>query len=259
MINFKLEKSMYDKFIDKKELTTKELLELGFNNHDLSKLVEDGKIRRVKRGVYDLEKIDGLFNYALILASKRNKDFERYNLALKRCLEIEPNNGRVHTKLFLDSLYKNDFKQAMESIRILGNSNNKSYTIDSNLWLYMLSFITDLDDDLKDKVSSFKLEDVLTLEDDLRYDDKLSQNKIRNFIMNYKFSQAKDLLSEVMINNKRRPIYLVITDKLLDMAKYCDIKNQNSIYDLIVQGKYDDARSILNSNLELHGLSNSNK
>ena len=259
MINFKLEKSMYDKFIDKKELTTKELLELGFNSHDLSKMVEDGKIRRVKRGVYDLDKVDGLFNYALILAGKRSKDFDRYNLAIKRCLEIDPNNGRVHTKLFLDSLYTNNFDQAINSIRVLGNGDNESYKRDSNLWLYMLSFMTELPLDLREKVSSLKLKDVLTMDDDLRYEDKLSQNKIRNFIMNYKFSQAKDLFSEVTSGVKKRPIYLSITEKLLEMVKYYDIKNQTSIYDLILHGKYDDARKRLSDSLELHGLSNSDK
>lgn len=259
MINFKLETSMYDKFIDKKELTTKELLELGFNSHDLSKMVEDGKIRRVKRGVYDLDKCDGLFTYALILAGKRNKDFERYNQAIKRCLEIDPNNGRVHAKLLLDSLYKNDFNQAIDSIRILSSGDKVSYNRDSNLWLYMLSFMTDLPIDLREKVSSLKLEDVLTMEDDLRYDDKISQNKIRNLIMNYKFSQAKDMFGDVTKDIKKKPIYLSITEKLLDMTKYYDIKRQINIYDLIIQGKYDEARSRLTSNLELHGLSNSDK
>ena len=47
--------------------------------------------------------------------------------------------------------------------------------------------------------------------DMLWVDDNKQEHAFRNFIMNYKFSQAKDLLSEVMINNKRRPIYLVFS------------------------------------------------
>ena len=50
MYNFRMLNSLYDKFIDNKELTTKELVELGFNKHDITKLVEEGKIRRVRRG-----------------------------------------------------------------------------------------------------------------------------------------------------------------------------------------------------------------
>ena len=257
MVNFKIEMSIYDKFIDKKELTTKELLELGLNSHDLTNLVSEGKIRRVRRGFYDLEKCDGLFNYANILASKKYKNYERFQQALNRCLEIEPNNGKVHTRLLLDSLHKNNFEQAVESIRILSNSSNDAYKRDANLWLFMLSFITELPVDLKEKVSSLKLEDVLTREDDLRYDDKLSQNKIRSNIFNYKFSYASDDLNE--LNIKKKPIYFLITEKLLSMVKYYDIRNQQNISNLLIDGKYEEVRDLLIKDRDLHGLSVANK
>ena len=54
---------------------------------------------------------------------------------------------------------------------------------------------------------SLKLEDVLPLEDDLRYEDKLSQNKIRSNIFNYKFSYASDDLNE--LNIKKKTIYFL--------------------------------------------------
>lgn len=257
MVNFKIEMSIYDKFIDKKELTTKELLELGLNSHDLTNLVSEGKIRRVRRGFYDLEKCDGLFNYANILASKKYKNYERFHQALNRCLEIEPNNGKVHTRILLDSLHKNNFEQAVESIRILSNSSNDAYKRDANLWLFMLSFVTELPVDLKEKVSSLKLEDVLTREDDLRYDDKLSQNKIRSNIFNYKFSYASDDLNE--LNIKKKPIYFLITEKLLNMVKYYDMRNQQNISNLLIDGKYEEVRDLLIKDRDLHGLSVTNK
>ena len=257
MVNFKTEMSIYDKFIDKKELTTKELLELGLNSHDLTNLVNEGKLRRVRRGFYDLEKCDGLFNYANILASKKYKKYDRFQQAINRCLEIDANNGKIHTRLFLDSLHKNNFDQAIESIRVLSNGDNVAYTKDANLWLFLLSFITELPEDLKEKVSELKLEDVLTRDDDLRYEDKLSQNKIRSNIMNYKFSQANDELNE--LNIKKKPIYILITEKLLGMVKYYDMRNQHNIGDLLVEGKYVEVRDLLIRDRDLHGLSNSNK
>ena len=257
MVNFKTEMSIYDKFIDKKELTTKELLELGLNSHDLTNLVNEGKLRRVRRGFYDLEKCDGLFNYANILASKKYKKYDRFQQAINRCLEIDANNGKIHTRLFLDSLHKNNFDQAIESIRVLSNGDNVAYTKDANLWLFLLSFITELPEDLKEKVSELKLEDVLTRDDDLRYEDKLSQNKIRSNIMNYKFSQANDELNE--LNIKKKPIYILITEKLLGMVKYYDMRNQHNIGALLVEGKYEEVRDLLIRDRDLHGLSNSNK
>ena len=176
---------------------------------------------------------------------------------MNRCLEIEPNNGKVHTRLLLDSLHKNNFEQAVESIRILSNSSNDTYKRDANLWLFMLSFITELPVDLKEKVSSLKLEDILTREDDLRYDDKLSQNKIRSNIFNYKFSYASDDLNE--LNIKKKPIYFLITEKLLSMVKYYDMRNQQNISNLLIDGKYEEVRDLLIKDRDLHGLSNVNK
>ena len=72
MINFNNEKNMYDLFIDKEMLTTQELLGAGFTNKDLTRLIESGKIKRVKRGFYELENAQGLFRYTQILFSKRN-------------------------------------------------------------------------------------------------------------------------------------------------------------------------------------------
>ena len=77
MINFNNEKNMYDLFIDNKTLTTQELLGVGFTNKDLTRLIEAGKIRRVSRGIYELENAQGLFKYTQILFSKRCKNSER--------------------------------------------------------------------------------------------------------------------------------------------------------------------------------------
>ena len=71
MINFKNEMNMYDMFIDKDVLTTQELLSAGFTNKDLTRLIEDGKLNRVKRGYYELASVNGLFRYSQILFSKR--------------------------------------------------------------------------------------------------------------------------------------------------------------------------------------------
>ena len=72
MINASNKRYMYDMFIDKNSLTTQELLECGFTNKDLTRLIESGTIKRVKRGVYELVNIGGLFNYAQSLC-KKNK------------------------------------------------------------------------------------------------------------------------------------------------------------------------------------------
>lgn len=100
MINFKNEMNMYDMFIDKAVLTTQELLSAGFTNKDLTRLIDDGKLNRVKRGYYELASVNGLFRYSQILFGKRYKEYDKAFKGLKRCLEIDPKNGSVYTRIF---------------------------------------------------------------------------------------------------------------------------------------------------------------
>ena len=118
MYNFRMLNSMYDKFIDEKELTTKQMLELGFNKHDIAKLVEEDKIRRVRRGYYDLVECDGLYRYAVILFNKKHLNIERGRKAFDRCLEIDPNNSNVHMRLFFDALFSKDYEKVLEHFNI---------------------------------------------------------------------------------------------------------------------------------------------
>ena len=137
MIDHIKSKKMYNAFIDNKVLTTKDLYEIGFIKDDLAKLVEMGRIRRVKRGYYDLENAYGMFWYYKILTSKIHWNSERASLALKRCLEIEPENGSVNARLFIDSLYKKEWAKAWKYFDILEKTDNVCFKRDQNLWLYL--------------------------------------------------------------------------------------------------------------------------
>lgn len=255
MYNFRMLNSMYDKFIDSKELTTKELVELGFNNHDIAKLVEEGKIRRVRRGYYDLVECDGLFKYANVLFSKRVFNVERGKKALERCLEIDPTNGSVHTRLFNSALYSRDYDKVFEHFQVLDNKDKENYKKDLNLWLYLLSFITDVPEEYLSRVKNMQVSDVLTLSTDERYADKLNQNLFRNSVIGNRLGEAEAVFSNsVEAKEKNKKIYTLITEKLLKDAIVCNSKKHDLIYTLIIKGYYHDAKSILEKESELHGL-----
>lgn len=255
MYNFRMLNSMYDKFIDSKELTTKELVELGFNKHDIAKLVEEGKIRRVRRGYYDLVECDGLFKYANVLFSKRVFNVERGRKALERCLEIDPTNGSVHTRLFNSALYSRDYDKVFEHFQVLDNKDKENYKKDLNLWLYLLSFITDVPEEYLSRVKNMQVSDVLTLSTDERYADKLNQNLFRNSVIGNRLGEAEAVFSNsVEAKEKNKKIYTLITEKLLKDAIVCNSKKHELIYTLIIKGYYHDAESILEKESELHGL-----
>lgn len=255
MYNFRMLNSLYDKFIDNKELTTKELVELGFNKHDITKLVEEGKIRRVRRGYYDLVECDGLFRYANVLFSKRVFNVERGRKALERCLEIDPTNGSVHTRLLLDALYSRNYDKVFEHFKILDSKNNENYKKDLNLWLFLLSYVTNVSEEYLSRVKNMQVSDVLTLSTDERYADKLNQNLFRNSVIGNRLGEAEAVFSNsVEAKEKNKKIYTLITEKLLKDAIVCNSKKHELIYTLIIKGYYHDAESILEKESELHGL-----
>ena len=61
MINRENMQKLYDLIIAGQELTTKELLKIGFNSKDLTYLVEEGTLSRYQRGYYFFNKIDDLY------------------------------------------------------------------------------------------------------------------------------------------------------------------------------------------------------
>ncbi len=255
MINFKLEKTMYDLFIDKREVTTQDLYALGFKKHDLQKLVETGKIRRVKRGVYDLDKCIGLLTYSNILFSKKN--YERGRKALERCREIEPNNGSVAIRLLYNDLYDKNYEHLFEYFDVLDKNNSLvGYKKDSDMWLYLLSFITEVPERYRERVSSIRLGDILTDKDDKRY-DKLTQNRLRMNIMDFKFDDALEISKQ--ISKKNKGFNDSITERLLSMISYKYSNDHRRLFNMIVAGEYDEVKEILENNKAIHGLSSADE
>lgn len=73
VVNYKV---MNDRFMEKSILSTKELLSIGFNSHDLTKLVEEGKLKRNGRGYYSLPIADRELVYPFVNVIERVKGGE---------------------------------------------------------------------------------------------------------------------------------------------------------------------------------------
>lgn len=246
---------MYDKFIDKKGLTTQELLSLGFNKNDLTKMIESGKLIRPKRGYYELANAVGLLYYVKILFSKKSKynDQERAIKGLKRCAELEPNNGAVYSRLFVTAIINEDWNLAFDCFKVMDNTDNIYYKRDQDLWIYLLSFVTELPEEYRERVRNLKLEDLLTIPSDLRYKDRLLQNKIRNAIMQHDFKKALDYIQNDLPESDRK-FNVVITSNLLKAVIKRSIQDHDYLYDLIRNGEYKEVKELLEGSKDLHGL-----
>lgn len=253
LINFKMEKNMYDKFIDKDVLTTQDLLSLGFTSNDLTSLVQDGKIRRIKRGYYDLPIADGLLLYHKILFQE--KDYERGKLALKRCLEIEPENVSINIRIMFNSLRDGNYEEVFKRLDILSNVDNKFYQSDLNMWLYLLSFSIEVPERYKDKLKNISYSDMTVLPDDLRFKDMDRENSLRSAVAKGNFYLAKKLVND----NKENKINNLITKRLVYSASSQMRKRKSEIFNLLENKEYDALVEMLEEIDGYHALPYSEK
>lgn len=252
MVNFKILFKMYGEYLEKDILTTQELLSLGLNKNDLTKLVEEGKLVRPKKGKYVIGNAKGLLTFANVCFGKKVHNPELGRKALLKAIEIDPNNGSLQTRVFFNSIISNDFDQAVKSFEILDKIDNQYYKQDNNLWLYLLSFMGDLPEHYKERVREMTYDDIKVLPGDKRYSDKDLQHKIRKNIMNKSFRSASSMMKDV--NGRDKKINLDIVEVLLGYATCNSIKVHSDLYRLINDQNYAAAKNILLSELSIHGL-----
>lgn len=253
MITIDNERNMYDLFIENDMITTKELLGLGFNNNDLTTLINDGKIKRVKRGFYELDYNGGLTIYSKILVEQGKNNCDDIIRRLKKCAEVCPGNKNIKRDLFLKTLFNNRVDEALTYLDSLYNIDGEVYKQDYNLWLYLFSYVTKLPEKFYNEVCDMDINSVLCL-DDNTYGDKKLQNAIRNLIMENKINRALTLMVDTP-EYKNRDVNALITVHLLNAVRKYDYQEVKELYELVEQEKYLDIESLLDEERKLHKLS----
>lgn len=256
MITVDFLNTMYDKFIDSSYLTTKELLSIGFTNKDLTRLKENGNIASVHRGLYELRDANGLFDYSRKLVEAEN--FDRAEKVLDRCLEVEPDNGVWATRIFRNALLYKNFDRAFQHLDIMYKDDNQYYQHDHNFWLMLLSYVTELPDQYKEKVKHFTYDDILVFDDDLRYGDVEIANRIRKMVLNREFVEATEILRETQEFHDKR-LYSSITFRLLSMARSTYYNRRCLYVDLIDDENYLQLINVLKEDNERWGLTQEEK
>ena len=255
MITADFEKKMYDRFIENEELTTKDLLSIGFTNKDLTRLKEKGKLESVRRGVYRLVDVYGLFDYSRNLVEKG--EYDRAELALDRCLEID-NSGTLPARVLSASIGSRNFDRVVKCMERLIDSDNKFYEHDNKLWLFLLRYITELPEDLREKVDGLTFENVSVYEEDERYFDIDKANQIRLMILNHEFSEASKVIRETKEFEDNK-LYASVLFRLVNYA-HLSYGNRRKLYEeLILDGNYSQLVNVLNNDNKRWGLTREEK
>lgn len=260
MINEENINKLYDNVINNIELETKQLNNLGFNSKDIANLIEKGTIERKKRGYYKFININELIYYGKNLLAK---DSEKSYKCFHKCYQLDPTNYSACFQLFMNSIRKKDYDEAFKYFDIIIQNENKYYEKDINLYLYLLNLLTKIPDKYVEYAKYIKLEDMLILKGDKRYDNINPYNEIRTLIFKgklpYAYKKHNDIIKSNNCNTSCRFIQILLEQvlekeikvkktikELLENKKYTElyeyldnIKNNNIIYEYIKKIVYD--------------------
>ena len=226
---------MYDRFVENNQLSINELLDLGFDEADLSKFVEQEQLKIDDNGNYIVASSAQMLFLVKYFVDKGNN--ERADKVLYRAKELFPNDQRVASRVFADAVFDSDYDRAFENLDMMMETPNKHYIQDQNFWLYLLSLITEVPDKYKEKVKKMSFEDVCVLPTDHRYKNRKATNEVRKAILKFNFNKAIDKVVETP-EQKEKIFASTITMRLLYAAREVN-RNQRSEYlELIKDGNY---------------------
>lgn len=236
---------VYEKTVDNNYFTTKELLEIGFTKNDLTKLVKEEVLLRLKRGQYTFIDVEQLFYYG-----KKFLFYKKYDKArsiFEACYKINPDHGGTLFQYFFKSIEEEKFIEAYKYLnKLIKVTENKHYQIDDNVYLYLLNEIIDLPAGYQALINSFELKDLEILPDDKRYDDHNVQNNIRKMIYKKDYLIACRKIQGVNAS----PQNIIIKSLLREILRQEKLREEE-IKNLIKEERYQEIVEILNKSRRL--------
>lgn len=235
---------LYQEIIKGTKLTTKELNSYGFTGKDLKKLIEAGKLERIKIGLYQFIDLETLLE--LGKQSINRKEYDKAELYFKKCYELDNTNLKVLYRLFLQSIKDKKYDETIKYYENLSNSKNPYYIPDYNLYIYLLNTITELPEKYQEYAKNIQLKDVGVLVNDKRYKDAIAENRIRLAIINKSFKFALKQLNDMTTKKQDNTIYDVVLRTLIIDAIDKENLNTQKILELSKNKKYQEIINILN-------------
>jgi len=228
---------IYEAIISGKELTTQELKSYGFSSNDLTKLVNDKVLIRVKRGHYALASVDRLYLYGKTLISLKQHD--KATRCFEKCYELNPEHKSTNFQLFLRHIRSKEYDLAFEKLDVLLNNENPYYKRDAYLYLCLLSSITNIPDRYKFIIGNLTYDDIKVLDTDAGFENIRLQNKIRlaAFIQNPSYALRQYNIYENSI--QRNSVFNIVLKELLSQAQRVRRENIDFILKLIGNKEYD--------------------
>ena len=100
---------LYELFLEEDNVTTKEINEAGYNKNDITSLIKDNIIDRVKRGTYRLKNVEEFYHYGVRSISE---DYTKAIKVFNKCIESDPSHTASYFQLFLEKITLEEYNEA---------------------------------------------------------------------------------------------------------------------------------------------------
>lgn len=240
--------ALYEGILNNTELTTKNLKEMGYTR--LTNLIDDGILKRVKRGQYELCNVHKLFLYG---KQFERDDNDKYFEVLTKCVELDPNYGYGFFNLFLYALRKKDYNSSFNYLVKLMELGD-TYKNDYNLYLLLLSRIIELPQEYQEKVSKLSVFDISVSNGDKRFKNCNIENAIRKAFFDEDYENASRMLNQFNTGGAPKVVYFQFLKKFIVKEK-----NEPRTFSCLEAAKNHDYLSMKQYIESLGSLQNKNR
>lgn len=140
------------------------------------------------------------------------------------------------------NLERKNISKVYEIFKLIDQTDDLEIKKENNIYLYLLSFLTELPEEYIERIRNIKDEDILITKKDIRYKDISLQNKIRISILRNKFHEAIDIIEKNDVNQfsskKERDLFLtlitLVNEKETEIRKKIECLAKNKAYEQLV-------------------------
>lgn len=183
--------SIYYMVCNKEAITDESLKQKGFSDEDIDYLFDEDRIY-ASGDEYLISYMGDLLDFA-----KEKLEEHCYgiaNKAIDECYRMSPNDFEVLTllfeKQFMEDKRKNSFNRSIDVLCKLRAVADRDEIKDANCYLFLLSMLTELPDDLRLTAKYLKLHELTLNEQDDRFYNVDIRNSIRKDVFFQKYSNA---------------------------------------------------------------------
>lgn len=211
----------------------------GINKEDIDWLIENNIIKLAKNNKYMICDVDSYLSYGISLLKRSN--YKESNLCFKQCYKLDPMNRDAKLqcmRMFLDKGY---FDRVFEIYEDLITIEPDKYREENNLYLYLLSVITKLDDKYAFISKRFNESDIMipgSKTDRLEYDLVKS---IYGSKFTYAFKLINDKRNRTMEYSSKDELLHTLLNIVVDSEK----RFKKKLFDLAKDDNYKEMITIL--------------